>query len=121
MTQGYRVDVEAYDAYVAVVPGFTYGLVAAGNIGGEAISPLTVDNGKVATANDKVILANFALNVNNFVDIKVIGLTDATVDKTIIFCAYVFDGTSVKYIENGAIVDTVVGNTYNNIVAQSQQ
>ena len=40
-------------------------------------------------------------------------------DVSIVFCAYIYDGEKVVYIENGETVDSVKGCTYNSLVTQA--
>ena len=117
MTQGFRIDYEAYTAYTSVVPSFTFGVVAVGNSAGDARQPLSVENGAIVAENKAVIG-----KVNNagvgFFEAKVRGLNENSLDKNIIFCAYIFDGETVMYIDDGEIKDSVAGVSYSALATE---
>ena len=115
MVQSYKVDKTAYNDFLAINSGFTFGVVAAGNAAEEEISPLKVENGVVTAINNKVQIGSFNKVVNDYFEIKISGITDETKNKTVVFCAYVFDGENLQYIEDGALVDSVVGVSYNDV------
>ena len=117
MTQGFRVDYEAYEAYKQVLPNFTFGIVAAGNKTGDAIQPLKVENGAVK-ANNKAVVGN--VNVINmcYFEVKISGISEGNKNTNVIFCAYIFDGENIQYIEDGAVKDSVAGISYASIIAE---
>ena len=117
MVQGFRVDYDAYTEYTKVIPSFDFGLVAMGNASGEEKQPLSVENGAVVVGN-KVVLGNVHTVGVGYFEIKICGLSDATLDNNIIFCAYYFDGETVKYIDNGEVKDSVVGISYNTLASE---
>ena len=116
ITQGYRINVEAYEEYKDVCTSLTYGVVAKGNVNGEEIAPLAVNEG-VITPSTGTYYANLAEVVDNYFEIKVKGITAATVDNVIAFCAYIYDGASMSYVDNGQIGATVVGTSYTSALA----
>ena len=114
MTQGFYVDYEAFENYRKVLPSFTFGIVIAGNPTGEEKQVLEVENGTVKTAG-KAIFADMNIEDMSCFDMKVCGISDNNKSKNMIMCAYVFDGNSIKYIDDGGMTDSVVGRTYNSI------
>jgi len=114
MTHGYKLNLKAIEDYQAYVDEkLTYGIVMAGNAGGGALSPLKVENGSLVGTSEKVLFNRLMLKTN-YLDIKVNGITDATKNSSVVFVAYVFDGTKVQYVEDG-LVDTVTGKSYSDI------
>jgi len=121
IVQGYGVDVLAFNAYKAVCPSFAYGIVIAGNSSAEAVSPLKVENGQIIKNNSQSIIKSFNDTPCDYFDIKLSFLTDKAKEQTLIFCAYIYDGIKLQYVENGKAVDAVTGNTFNNIESSLAQ
>ena len=126
--QSFYVDIDAYMDYKAIYSDFSYGVVATGNAKEEAVSPLAVEDGKLVKNGAKVEMIDFSENTaHSYFGIKIRGIGDGnngTTDRrgtTVVLCAYIFDGTSVAYIEDGAIATAVVGNNYNNIAAKKEE
>ena len=119
VVQSYGIDHEAYNEYISFNPDFRIGTVATGNQAGELIQPLKVENGAVVGANDKVIVGNFNVMKHEYFEIRVRGISESTMDVSIVFCAYIYDGEKIVYIENGETVESVKGCTYNSLVTQA--
>ena len=119
VVQSYGIDHEAYNEYISFNPDFRIGTVASGNLAGELIQPLKVENGAVVGASGKVIVGDFDVMAHEYFEIRVRGITESTMDVSIVFCAYIYDGEKVVYIENGETVDSVKGCTYNSLVTQA--
>ena len=117
ITQGYAVNTDAYNEYIALTPSFSYGVVMAGNQTGEAMSPLTVYNGNVAGINEKVYFFKLNTNPFNYFNITVHGITEEMQDSYIVMCAYVFDGETIRYLDNGTTVDSLTGVTYSSLTS----
>ena len=113
ITQGYRIDSEAFNAFRQIKTGLSYGVVATGNTTGEELNPLKYENGRVIAANNNVQVGKFLRNTNDYVEIKITGTEEALKDKYLVLCLYVVDGDSLQYVEDGALVDSVVGVTFN--------
>lgn len=111
--QGYGVDKLALEAYKAFCPSFTYGIVAVGNSSAEAISPLKIENGTVVKNISYAIFSPINAAAYDCFDIKLKCGTEDAKDVNVVFCAYVYDGARIKYIDNGETSGTVVGNTFN--------
>ena len=119
VVQSYGIDHEAYNEYISFNPDFRIGTVASGNLAGELVQPLKVENGAVVGASNKVIVGDFNVMTHEYFEIRVRGISESTMDVSIIFCAYIYDGEKVVYIENGETVDSVKGCTYNSLVTQA--
>ena len=119
VVQSYGIDHEAYNEYISFNPDFRIGTVASGNLAGELIQPLKIENGAVVGASDKVIVGNFDVMTHEYFEIRVRGISESTMDVSIVFCAYIYDGEKIVYIENGETVDSVKGCTYNSLVTQA--
>ena len=115
ITQGFNVNIDIYLEIQELNPEFKYGVVAFGNTAGTEVSPLKVTDGAVSADSGKVVVVTFDEKANRYFDIKVIGISDEIKDCKIVFCAYVFDGTSIKYVDNGITSDSVTGVSYNEI------
>ena len=116
ITQGYYINEEEFQAYKNICPDLTYGIIVIGNQTGEGMAPLTINEGVITNAAGGYHY-NFGTFINNFFDIKVKGITNKTADSTIVFCAYIYDGSKFSYADNGVMAETVVGASYNSIVA----
>ena len=119
VVQSYGIDHEAYNEYISFNPDFRIGTVASGNLAGELIQPLKVENGAVVGASDKVIVGNFDVMTHEYFEIRVKGISESIMDVSIVFCAYIYDGEKIVYIESGETVDSVKGCTYNSLVTQA--
>ncbi len=119
VVQSYGIDHKAYNEYISFNPDFRIGTVASGNLAGELIQPLKVENGAVVGASNKVIVGDFNVMTHEYFEIRVRGISESTMDVSIVFCAYIYDGEKIVYIENGETVDSVKGCTYNSLVTQA--
>lgn len=117
ITQGYSINVDAYNAYKEICPSLTYGIVAKVNVAGEAISPLTVSNGVIDVASG-AYYADLAAVVDDYIDVKIKGISEKTMDSVIVLCAYIYDGTEIRYADSGVLSNTVVGISYNSALIQ---
>ena len=105
IVQGFTVNLEALDAYMAENPEFVFGIVAS-----TVESPLD-NEGNVIDAS-KTIVANMTGTRNVMIEIKVINI-GTNVDKPIICCGYVVDGGEVYYLDNGETTKTPLFTSYN--------
>ena len=105
ITQGFKVNNSAIEAYKAYAPDFTFGVLATVNSEGEAYAP--------SLESENVISTEFAKLTNNYVDIKVKGIPADKSDALIVLCAYIKVGGKTLYLDNGVCGETVVGISYN--------
>ena len=117
VVQSYGMNNYAYNEYKSFNQEFAIGAVFVANPTGEAIQPLTIENGAVKATNEKAFVTILNPSFNHF-DIKVTFFSESQKDKTMVLCVYTFNGESLGYVENGNTVGSVVGTTYNAIVAE---
>ncbi len=117
MTQGFIVNHDAYVDYLDVEPSFTFGVVAMGNASGETKQPLKLEKGAVV-AEKNAIIGKTNYNGVGYFEIKVCGISESSENKNMIFCAYISNGKSISYIENGEIKDNAVGISYSYLSAK---
>ena len=92
MVQGFGVNKESIKRYVEITGApFVFGVIATGNVGGEAIDPMA--------KQDKVQSKELNYIIHDYFEIKVSGISSAYLDKEIIFCGYVIDGEEVFYLD----------------------
>ncbi|MBE6674976.1 MAG: hypothetical protein E7596_07700 [Ruminococcaceae bacterium] len=116
IVQGYGINKAAENEYRTVCPVLEFGVVICANQGGEAVSPLKLENGNVVKNGNNIITNSFNSLVTDCFDIRLSFGSEASKENVIIFCAYVYDGAKLCYIENKEMVTEVTGNTYNNIL-----
>ena len=107
MTQGFKINKEAIETYKQFYPEFELGVIVAGNTTGEEFAP--------DFTNAKVVSSVIALD-NDYIDIRVIGISDATADKNIVFCLYVTENEETHFLDDGKTLQVVVGTSYNKVV-----
>ena len=105
ITQGFKVNNSAIEAYKAYAPDFTFGVLATVNSEGEAYAP--------SLESENVVSTEFAKLTNNYVDIKVKGIPADKSDALIVLCAYVKVSGKTYFLDNGVCGETVVGISYN--------
>ena len=108
VTQGYFVNNDAVDAFVAYVPDFDFGVLATVNTGTTAIKPMVGDEGVLSGTFDK--------KANEYIDIKVVGIPSTNLDTNIIFCVYVVVNGEVSYLDNNSTLSEVTGVSYNSLL-----
>ncbi len=111
ITQGYNVDRDALDAYVAQQgEGFSFGVVAAVN----------KTDGEVAPDLNTEYAFEFKNLIHDAFDIKVTGLTSGNLTTNIVLCAYVVDNGKAFYLDNGVTVDKLTGFSYEDVLAMQK-
>ena len=105
ITQGFKVNSSAIEAYKAYAPDFTFGVLATVNSEGEAYAP--------SLESENVVSKEFAQIVNDYIDIKVTGIPADKADAIVVLCAYVKVGGKTLYLDAGVSGETVVGISYN--------
>ena len=108
LTQGYAVNKKAIESYKANSEGFDFGVLAYANVSGEEIAPKPGD--------DKVVDVVFDNMANDFINVMVTGIPDDFKDSAIILCLYVKDKGTFYYLNNGVTSETIVGNSYNEVL-----
>ena len=119
MTQSFRVNRDAVAVYCSITGrAFDFGAVAAANKTPDLtnISPLSVDNGGNLVAESKVACMSMMNYTQPICHVKVVGITEARYESTVMFCLYVRDGSSVYYLNNGKTLGGVVGTTYKSLL-----
>ena len=109
VTQGYLINKESVRLYTEYASDFDYGVLATVNTSGEAIKPMVGDAG--------VLSGEFNKDVNDYLDIKVIGIPEAHLDTLIVFCVYVVDGGKVSYLDNDSTLSEITGVSYNSLLS----
>lgn len=99
MSQFYSINKANVSEYVARTGNsFEFGLVVA-----------SVDNplGSEFEGTSKVLVAPQSNIVHNYFDVKVYGISEKHTTSEIVFCAFVKDGDTVYYLDNGVTSETV--------------
>ena len=110
VTQGYKINKASIEAYKKYAADFDFGVLAIANLEGKEISP----------SLDEAFLTIFNNTANDFIDIKLDGITKETKDTCIVFCVYVTVGGELYYLDNGVSSKTVVGVSYNKALELSE-
>ena len=110
LVQGYEINRGAIDAYKAYADNFNFGVLAYANMGGTEVAP--------KPDGEKVINIVFDNMANDYLEVKVVGIPGDYLDAPIVFCVYVTDGEGFYYLDNGNTTETIVGTSYNSIVAE---
>ena len=108
MSQFYGFNKEAKQAYVEKTGlGFELGLVAA-----------SVDNpiGSEYEGSSKVVIAPENSFAKDYFFVKISGITDVTLNRGVVFCAFVKDGDSIYYLDGGLTSQIVTCKSYNDIL-----
>lgn len=105
--QGYKINKNAVAVYNGENDIFEIGVVAAGNTSGETVLP---DFNSENVISRKLDLAN------EYVDIRITGITENIGENTVILCLYIKDDTGVHFLENGETLDKVLGIGYSEIL-----
>lgn len=111
IVQGFTVNFDAVNDYIENVDSeFEYGLVAS-TFEGELIS---MENG-APVAKSGVISAKIPNGSFKFLEIKLVGITEAHLDTNLVCCAYAVDNGEVFYMSNGTTSKTATGKSYNQL------
>ena len=108
LIQGYELNRDAMDAYKAYATDFDFGILAFANKDGSAVSPKPGD--------DKVVDVVFDNMANDYIEIKLTGVPADCHNIPLVFCIYVMQGGKFYYLNDGITSDSVIGNSYNEIV-----
>ena len=108
LVQSYEVNRTAIEAYRKYVTDFDFGVLAYANVGGTAVAPKPGD--------DKVVDIVFDNMVNDYIEVKVVGIPSKYIDTAIVFCIYATEGEKHYYLDNGHMTETVLGHSYNGIL-----
>ena len=98
MIQCYKLNTDAYNAYVALGTGFEFGVVVSVNS-----DPLNPDNMELIEQK-KTYITEQSLIAHDYFDIGVIGIGENQRDAKLVFCAYVVDGGNIFYLDDGKTV-----------------
>ena len=119
MVQGYVIDTSVYSLCASVNDKLTYGFIVLANPSDETLYPLSFKNGELIV-DDSIMQIPVSKSIN-LVELKIKGFNEATSNKKIIMCAYLFDGTAINYISNGEASVGVTGTSYNELINISQE
>ena len=98
MIQCYKLNTDAYNAYVALGTGFEFGVVVSVNR-----DPLNPDNAELIEQK-KTYITEQSFIAHDYFDIGVIGIGENQRDAKLVFCAYVVDGGNIFYLDDGKTV-----------------
>ncbi len=116
MMQSFITNREAISLYESLNNvKLSIGLVAAIE-GNYENSPLKLEGEGVVATSAKVQVYNATYGPNDAIEIKICGLDPNNQDHMsakIVYCGYVSDGQSIKYIDNGRTYESAVSRTYN--------
>ena len=107
IVQGFLIDREAYNSYVATREGFEVGVVVS-----TVANPLD-ENGNVV--NEKKTIKADIMAINDAFEVIVKNIGEANLDRVIICCGYVIDNGEVHYINNGETVKSPELKSYNEL------
>ena len=108
LVQGYEINKAAIGAYRNYVADFDFGILAYANNGGTACQP--------KPGEDKVVDIVFDNMANDYIEVKLTGVPQGYEDVKLVFCAYVTEGESIYYLDDGETLSSVIGKSYNDIV-----
>ncbi|MBQ8145531.1 MAG: hypothetical protein IJ039_01995 [Clostridia bacterium] len=116
MMQGFLMNKEVISLYESLNGiKLAIGLVATIE-GNYENSPLKLEGEDVVATSDKVQMYNATSGPNDAIEIKICGLDPNNqnhMSAKIIYCGYISDGQSIKYIDNGSTYETAASRTYN--------
>lgn len=104
LVQGYQLNKDAIATYKTYFSDFNFGVLACANSSNEEIAPNPSDDG--------VINISFDNMANDYIDVKIMGISVEHASTPIVFCIYVLDGGKIFYLENGATKEAVKGSSY---------
>ena len=107
LIQGYDINREAITEYKKYFADFDFGILAYANKDGAACQPKPGD--------DKVVDIVFDNMANDYIEVKLTGVPADNQDVALVFCIYVTEGEKFYYIDDGAMAESVVGKSYNDI------
>ncbi len=108
LVQGYEINKTAIDTYKTYVSDFNFGVLAYANKNGTSVQPKPGD--------DKVIDIVFDNMANDYIEVKVTGIPSDFADSPIVFCIYAIEGDKFYYLDNGVTSESIIGNSYNELV-----
>lgn len=101
ITQGYFVNRAAIEEYRVYSPSFDFGVLAYANASGSAVSP--------KPGEDKVVDVVFDNMANDYIEIKVVGISKEYGNTPIVLCVYVKDNSEFCYISELGTTSSIVG------------
>ena len=108
LVQSYGINKAAISTYKNYVADFDFGILAYANNGGTACQP--------KPGEDKVVDIVFDNMANDYIEVKLTGVPQDCQDVKLVFCAYVTEGESIYYLDDGETLSSVIGKSYKEIV-----
>ena len=99
MIQCYKLNKDAYNAYVTLNEGFEFGVVVSINN-----DPLNPENGGLI-AEKKTYITEQNFIAHDYFDIGVVGIGENQTGAELVFCAYVRDNGKIFYLDDGETKD----------------
>ena len=106
VVQGFVINKSAIEFYSEYNDTFELGVVAFGNATGGAVAP-SLDGNKVVSCKLSLI--------NEYVDVRVSGITEAIGENRVALCLYIVDDTGISFINEGKTEKSVLGISYSEI------
>lgn len=121
MVQGFyanKTAIKKYETVNGVTVSFGVVAVSKANVSG---NPLELVDGAVTVVNEKVLTYNNDKSGNDAVVIKITGIdpeNETHINTPLIWCGYISDGKTIKYIDNGNTYENAQAMSYSEILAQ---
>ena len=106
--QGYEINRVAIGEYKKFATNFDFGILAYANKSGSAVAP--------KPGEEKVVDVVFDEMANDYIEIMLTGVPAEQGDVALVFCIYAVKDGKYYYLNDGVTSETVVGNSYNEIV-----
>ena len=114
---GFEINRNMLDKYEEITKkSLEIGVVFAGydNLGGN--QPLDQNGNPIPLSVGKVIKGNISSFDYDYYDFMITDISDSIKDVKLVIAGYIFDGNTVKYVQENIISDTVSGISYNEAV-----
>ena len=112
MVQCYKLDKNAYNAYMALGTGFEFGVVVSLNT-----DPLNPENAGLIDEK-KTYITDQSFIAHDYFDIGVVGIGESQTGAKLVFCAYVIDGGEIFYLDDGATVTEATAKSHSELAPQ---
>lgn len=117
IVQGYHLETEIFEMLSTIKDNVSCGIIAMPNVMGETKYPLTVENGELV-ATENMYFAPLKSSTLDYIEVKLVGITEVTKDVKIALCLYLFDGVYIRYANYGELTTGIVGNSYSSLITE---
>lgn len=113
ITQGFKINADAYNDYVSAGNSLSYGLLA-GLASITTSTPLEIKDGHAMLKNGcrGVIVSQNSISLHSYFELKIVGITEANYNTELVLNAFVVDNGSVYYLSENIQDNIVIPTSY---------